>query len=771
MPPRAINKEKRGPELWNPKKRKASTDDSQKEDGLFLGSASRGRSKYPPGPDAATAVTDEFFNLPPSKCSVERDSPSLQAPQSSHIPVSEDRVGDTEFTMSLGNEVNHPVAVSTTPEFPFVDDRVDDYDEPFNRTYSTHSQPVAQGQTDQGGRAEMPHVGEKYLGHESTKYNRRTSWEFSRSPRLKRRRSRSRRRYSYSESDESGHRRRRSHRSRRRHSRRSSSRSTSSSSLDRGRRRDHDSKHGNRSCRSHDRPYRDAAPQKLLDTDLFDEENMYSRLRSPAVHSRSGTDVPSPSPRGYELRVPFSNEAGEQDTHDYARSEQGHNGSGRGSCSLHAFSLKKESADRKDRRERHKFREDTANRRVEVGKKRYYVHVNEDGQPYGYGVGLWNETVGKLVRGLDPSYIDIRQQPFHLMDTMISRLNEDFDYSHNVNSAWLRRCIGSAVSSYCHELMKIIEAKGDRRQWVTEDIWIRLITMANSEMHKIKPEQMKHANACKISKGRTGPIGIAGVTERLRLRLGRSPDPDEIQEEVTRDKSQDRRPRKRCTDLVSTEALISPVITAAEDTRGTPSISAVASTEIIADPVPSAEAPVVNGNRRYSPVSENHSNSLSVDPDIAFARGHPLGKVLLKQMEELRSIQGCDTPELQLILDGIMSQIWNMRQSSKSASLCSQTTSPVIHEKVQTSCNDSLEELRASCTQIDTSAPCASSIPVSEALAHYFPGTSLSTTAAPSTLPGKSGRKPTPKNRGKSIAITLFSRSGYDIYRVLFSYP
>lgn len=164
--------------------------------------------------------------------------------------------------------------------------------------------------------------------------------------------------------------------------------------------------------------------------------------------------------------------------------------------------------------------------------KCYYVHVNVEGRPYGLEVGVWNKTLGKLVRGLDPSYIDIRHEPFYLMDTLIARLNKDFEYSGDVNFSWLRGRIRSTLSSYRHELIKFIESRGDRPQWVSEEIWCRLVTMAGSEKFKTKSEQMRHANACKKSKGRTRPMGVAGVTEKLRQRLGRTPDPEAIQEEL-----------------------------------------------------------------------------------------------------------------------------------------------------------------------------------------------------------------------------------------------
>ena len=91
MPPRTMKKEKRGPELWyrNPKTR--NMDDSQKEDDAFIGTATRSRSKFLPGPDLATAVTEEFQSLPRPKSTQKSEAHDVQAAAASQQPVSENR--------------------------------------------------------------------------------------------------------------------------------------------------------------------------------------------------------------------------------------------------------------------------------------------------------------------------------------------------------------------------------------------------------------------------------------------------------------------------------------------------------------------------------------------------------------------------------------------------------------------------------------------------------------------------------------------------------
>lgn len=180
---------------------------------------------------------------------------------------------------------------------------------------------------------------------------------------------------------------------------------------------------------------------------------------------------------------------------------------------LSGFTLKKESALRRERRDREMLRDDTAAVRESSGRKPHYVHISAEGRPYGHGVTTWNDAIAKCVRSLDPSYIDIRQQPFQLMEILFKRLDEDFEYSADVNSAWLRTRIGNALSSYRHELIKMIQAEKEQPKWVSEEIWHKLVKLEGSENFKVKSEQMRFANSCRRTKGRTGPLGEVGIRE------------------------------------------------------------------------------------------------------------------------------------------------------------------------------------------------------------------------------------------------------------------
>lgn len=184
---------------------------------------------------------------------------------------------------------------------------------------------------------------------------------------------------------------------------------------------------------------------------------------------------------------------------DISHREQGACGS-RTQRLLCGLSLNPENVQRRERRARETAREVNKEIRESTGRKPHFVHVNADGKPYGIGVTTWNDALAKIVRGLDPSYVDIRQQPFNRMETLMNRLHDDFEYSEPLNPAWLRYRVGNALSSYRHELIRMIQAKQERPVWVSETIWSKLVRMSESESFKLKSAQMKFANSCRRNK-------------------------------------------------------------------------------------------------------------------------------------------------------------------------------------------------------------------------------------------------------------------------------
>ena len=275
--------------------------------------------------------------------------------------------------------------------------------------------------------------------------------------------------------------------------------------------------------------------------------------------------------------------------------------------------------------------------------------------------------LNKVVRGLDPSYIDVQHQPFHLIETMIQRLNENFDYSNTINSAWLQRRIGAALSSYRHDLMKIIEAGGDPPHWISEKIWRKLVIMADSDAFKAKSQQMKLANACRPTLGRTGPIGVAGITERLRMQLGKTLDSDEVEDEVNRNKGYSGKSRERKLKSLREHVSTSNIRVSRETRRRSVTPNSTRSEDASAR---SSEIPRTGNqlSEEEQPLRDpsDHAND---DPDIEFARTHPLGRVILRQMEELKQTTECSQTELSMLLDGLRSQITVLRSSSGSCNV------------------------------------------------------------------------------------------------------
>lgn len=343
-----------------------------------------------------------------------------------------------------------------------------------------------------------------------------------------------------------------------------------------------------------------------------------------------------------------------------------------------SFTLNRESALRKERREREAEREEDAQHRESCGKKPYLIHVNTEGKPYGLGTRTWNDVLAKVVRGLDPSYIDIRQQPCHLMDTMLKRLDEEFDYSDTINASWLRARIGNALSLYRHELMKIIQARESRPPWVSESIWEKLVKMESSVKFKQKSEAMKYAQSCRRSYGRTGPIGEAGIIERLTKKLRRSPAPDEVYEEMHRDKGYGGRCRRlRHTEQSSTHSQDESL--AEGDLHGnlTPPSSAEPTLEnvnhgVIRTASDIHNSPNVGVERQIVTVQ-------SVPPSMPDLHVNPLVTLLCKQIDEILKSSAATSEEAQSLVSTLRLQLTNIhgKRSSEGGVSLQDEPSPV----------------------------------------------------------------------------------------------
>jgi hypothetical protein len=195
-----------------------------------------------------------------------------------------------------------------------------------------------------------------------------------------------------------------------------------------------------------------------------------------------------------------------------------------------------ESMLRRDRKRKQVSREAEVERREKMGRKPHFLSVDDRGRPYGLGAKSWRAELNKLCCALDPSVMDVRNQPHKPMMTLKKRLASKFEYSADIDDDWLRGEIGRGVSTRRFLLMEMIRNGEEVPPGFDKDIWYKLERISADPKYKEKSQAMRHANSCRRTLGRTGPKGEMGIVEDLREQLGRSPDPDEIEDEMKRDK-------------------------------------------------------------------------------------------------------------------------------------------------------------------------------------------------------------------------------------------
>jgi len=193
--------------------------------------------------------------------------------------------------------------------------------------------------------------------------------------------------------------------------------------------------------------------------------------------------------------------------------------------------------------------------------------LDSEGKPHGSGKPAWIAEINKLATGLDPSCTHVRKQTFEDVQTFKDRLSDFFEYSGTLNEDYLRGLMGKVVTKKRAELISFIRNGGEQPKTIDEQVWKRLTKLAFSEQTEAKSEQGRYANACRRTIGRTGSIGENGVREKLRKKYGRSPDPDEVEEEMCRDKGYGGRKRKKYTIPEKEEKKSDSLKLSNEDTR------------------------------------------------------------------------------------------------------------------------------------------------------------------------------------------------------------
>ena len=221
-----------------------------------------------------------------------------------------------------------------------------------------------------------------------------------------------------------------------------------------------------------------------------------------------------------------------------------------------------EAEKRKERRHAKKAREREGDRRRQEGKPRNYLLVDEyTKKPYGAGVNDWRKEVMLLSRKLDPAIGQINRQPEDAVKEIGEWIQQTWEYSTPIKFEVVKEVIARGVSLRRSELWKKIRNKEPKPLDVTDRAWRSLKRELENPATIRKSISCSKANASRVNFGRTGPSREVGVRERLRKMLRRSPDPEEIQFEMARDKGYGgRSKRKQIQDMPEEQIASNPFV-------------------------------------------------------------------------------------------------------------------------------------------------------------------------------------------------------------------
>lgn len=210
------------------------------------------------------------------------------------------------------------------------------------------------------------------------------------------------------------------------------------------------------------------------------------------------------------------------------------------------FENETEAQRRKERRHEKRAREREGDQRHRAGLPRHYLLVDPISQlPYGCGVGAWTKEMKLLSRKLDPAIGVINKQPHDALLEIADWIQHTWEYQHPLKWEFLKATIARGVSLRRAELWKKIRMNDPKPDDVSDRTWRSLKRELQNPATIKKQEDCSRANASRMNFGRTGPSGEVGVRARLRKRLRRSPDPEEVQLEMSRDKGYGGRSKKQ----------------------------------------------------------------------------------------------------------------------------------------------------------------------------------------------------------------------------------
>lgn len=211
-----------------------------------------------------------------------------------------------------------------------------------------------------------------------------------------------------------------------------------------------------------------------------------------------------------------------------------------------SYEFETEAQKRRERRHAKAAREREGHRRRKEGLPRNYLLVDEyTKRPYGVGVGDWRKEVMLLSRKLDPAIGLISKQPHDALLEIGEWINQTWEYSNPMKFEVVKEVIARGVSLRRAELWRKIRNSEPKPPDVSDRTWRSLKRELENPAMIRKSQSCSKANASRVNFGRTGPSGEVGVRERLRKRLKRSPEPEEIRFEMARDKGYGGQSRKK----------------------------------------------------------------------------------------------------------------------------------------------------------------------------------------------------------------------------------
>lgn len=216
---------------------------------------------------------------------------------------------------------------------------------------------------------------------------------------------------------------------------------------------------------------------------------------------------------------------------------------------MKVLTSKEESTRRSERRRAKTMWLKEGEKRKKKGKPRNYLLVDDcTGKPYGIGVGAWRKELMLLSRELDPAIGNINQQPESVLIEIAEWIQHTWEYSAPLKFKIVKEVIARGVTLRRRELWRMIRNGEGKPEEVSDRTWRTLKRLLESAATIKKFEDCCKANASRVNLGRTGPSGEVGVRERLRKRLLRSPEPEEIRFEMARDKGYGGRSKRKFSD-------------------------------------------------------------------------------------------------------------------------------------------------------------------------------------------------------------------------------